>query len=126
MKLKTLKEVQEENFEAGCDYNMAFEVTRQEAIRWIKVKEEIIKLKEIQWKEYSEFCKEGDTSSDKFYKRMKELEKPIDKEYEKFKELGIKFGCSDYGDDFCLDLDGLINVLTIFFNITKQDLEEIK
>lgn len=34
--LKTFKEIHIENFEAGCDYGSAFNVIRQEAIKWIK------------------------------------------------------------------------------------------
>ena len=37
--------------------------------------------------------------------------------------LEYRFGCGDYGDDYCLSADGLIHVLTIFFNLTKEELK---
>ena len=36
VKLKTLQEIEDCNFEAGCSYGMAFEVIKEEAIKWVK------------------------------------------------------------------------------------------
>ncbi len=37
VKLKTLQEIEDCNFEAGCSYGMAFEVIKKEAIKWCKM-----------------------------------------------------------------------------------------
>ena len=126
--LKTLNDIMNnfpiEKMENGKIYriDMADEL-RKEAIKCIKLKKEIDKLKSIKDKEYSLWCDKKDTYSNEYYRVMKEFQEPIDKLYKEFEDIGLKFYCTDYGDDYCLDLSGLIHVLTIFFNLTEEDLK---
>ena len=50
---------------------------KEEAIRWIKLKEKIDKLEEEKYKEYSKWCKIRDTYSNDYHKTMNTFEKPI-------------------------------------------------
>ena len=59
-----------------------------------------------------------DRSSNKYYGIcVNPFEKEREDIYKALSLLGIELGCGDYGDDFCLDFNGLESVLNALENI---------